>query len=568
MKDKKINSLIKLMPLIGKYKFKLVILIICILLSFIVSMTWPIMSQQMIDKGFLHNNYKIIFIFAASIVALILIQQLIDIVSTYYLSFVSANVKKELHRLTIETLFNAKIKFFSNINQAELLSNISIDIENICVVFEKNVFFTLIQILKVIGGVISLFIINYKLAVIVLITIPIRYFLINKIGNKRKKWYKKFMDQTKEYSAWFGETIAGIREIKLCNIYNFKLEEFNEKQDSLVESNKSLAINSQINESVQFGLSNIVVNLIYILGAYSMMKNSITFGEIMAFITYSSYVNDPLALILNLKFKFINVGLSSKRLSELLETTDIEACGDRALPDNTFEKIEFKNVSFSYEDSLILKNINFEIKKGDKIGIVGPNGTGKSTLFNLLLRLYDVNDGNILIDGIDINEFKLNEYRNLFSSVFQDSYIFKDSIINNILLSNIADNNIDVMKLMKDLNLNIDKKTLNENGNNLSSGQRQKILLIRALIKEGEILLLDEAYSNCDVKSINTFTKILFELYKDKTLLVITHSNEPSFLEKLDKIIVIENGQISGIGTHKQLMKNNLFYKKMMDILD
>ena len=219
MKDKKINSLIKLMPLIGKYKFKLVILIICILLSFIVSMTWPIMSQQMIDKGFLHNNYKIIFIFAASIVALILIQQLIDIVSTYYLSFVSANVKKELHRLTIETLFNAKIKFFSNINQAELLSNISIDIENICVVFEKNVFFTLIQILKVIGGVISLFIINYKLAVIVLITIPIRYFLINKIGNKRKKWYKKFMDQTKEYSAWFGETIAGIREIKLCNIY-------------------------------------------------------------------------------------------------------------------------------------------------------------------------------------------------------------------------------------------------------------------------------------------------------------------------------------------------------------
>lgn len=567
MKDKKINSLIKLMPLIGKYKFKLVILIICILLSFIISMLWPIMSQQMIDKGFLNNNYNLIFIFATSIVALILFQQLIDIISTYYLSFVSANIKKELHRLTIKTLFNAKIKFFSNINQAELLSNISIDIENICVLFEKNVFFTLIQILKVIGGVIFLFIINYKLAGIILITIPIRYFLINQIGKKRKIWYKKFMDQTKEYSAWFGETIAGIREVKLWNIYNLKFEEFNKKQDSLVESNKSLAINNQINESIQFGLSNIIVNLIYILGAYSMMKNAITFGEIIAFITYSSYVNDPLALILNLKFKFINVGLSSKRLSELLETTDIESCGDRNLPNN-FKKIEFKNVSFSYEDSLILKNINLEIKKGDKIGIVGPNGTGKSTLFNLLLRLYDVNDGNILIDGVDISEFKLDEYRNLFSSVFQDSYIFKDSIIDNILLSDITDNDIDVMKLMKALNLSINKKTLNENGNNLSSGQRQKILLIRALKKEGEILLLDEAYSNCDVKSINIFTKILFELYKDKTLLVITHSNEPSFLEKLDKIIVIENGQISGIGTHNQLIKNNMFYKRMMDILD
>ena len=566
----------EIIKLFKPYKWKAVIVIICITLASALSILTPIINQKLMDDGLILKNTNIIIKYSIYSLLLLGIIQGLGAIETKYRTYIENFIAFTLEKKAIRHSLRMKMSFFNDTNYAMVMSNLKTDIGKISGLCDRNTFYILTSVFRIIVGVVGLIIISWKLSILVLIVTPVRYLIVKILSKKRINLFRTYIKISQDYSSWQGDTFAGIKEVKNWVLEDLKINEFIKKQRDIIKQNIKIAYLESVNGISETLFTEIIITLMYIIGGYLIVGQELTVGKLFAFITYSHYVTGPIFAIMNIKYIFAGILPSAKRYFDFL---DMEYEGDyrkgkleRINSDEVLGSIEFKNVVFSYkEKEPILKNISFKINPGEKVSVIGRNGVGKTTIINLILRFLTPNSGQILLDGKDINSLNLKDYRKLIAIVSQDIYLFNTTIKENIMLNSkkTADEFCTVMEKCradKFIEEMPDKyeSMVGERGSKLSGGERQKVAMARALIRDSKILILDEATANYDMQSEREINNAIKENYKDKTTIIITH--KPDILEMVDKIIVINNGQVEDMGNHHELFTRNKFYQEMMSV--
>ncbi len=545
----------RILMLLKPFIKKISVILICILACAGINVVYPLISKQIMDKGLLVENISVVIKLSILTLTLVIAEQVIGLLETKFFSYVNSVFQYSLLKTAFKHLLQLKLQYFNNTNFSEIMNNIGMDVGNISRICDRGTFVVISQVFRVIGGIIGLLLIDWKLTIVVIFIVPIRFILVKYLAKKRESMFKEYMEYSRDFSAWYGDNISGIKEIKLLGIHRIKIGEFIKKQRNMVKMNIKMAFLDKLNEYSERIIFQIITSSLYILGAYMVFGSKVTIGGLFAFLSYSAFVIGPISSIINISYNFSNIIPSAKRFFGFLdmETEDRKEQKQfiRVEKKQVTGNITFENVSFGYRDGeKLLKDINIKINPGEKIAIIGANGCGKSTLINLLLRFYKPQEGRILIDGINISDIKLKDYRNLISVVNQDLYIFNTTIENNISIGTKADISkiSDAAKkssahdFIEEMPMKY-KSEVGRNGAKLSGGQRQKVAIARAFARDSRLLILDEATANYDVESEVFLNKLLITGLQDKTVLVISH--KPDILTKVDKIWMLSSGKIT-----------------------
>lgn len=560
----------KLIGLLNGYKKIIAIIVSCLVVSTGLNLCVPLISRRIMDDGFIGGDKSLLIKLVLLSMVIYGVNGLIDIIKEKKRVDISAKIQYFLSEQSFLHLMKLKISYFNNTNYAEILNNINMDINKMASIADNSVFFVVTQAFSMVGGIIGLFIIDYRMTLLVLVFIPIKCIIMRYFAKKQKSIMDDFIVINQNYARWFGNTVGGVKEVKLFNILNKKYEEFSLNQNAIIEKQKQMNMLSQWNMIIDSIMVQFLSTLLYILGANLVFDLQLSVGSVFAFITYSAYVTGPISAILNIGYLLSGIIPSTKRyyaFMELEEETDTGKTADLCLND-----LKMEQVSFAYEkDKYILRDIDILFAKGSKTAIIGRNGSGKTTIINLLTRMYEPENGEILLGTENISELSLSDYRNMVSVVSQQIYLFNDTIRNNICLYKQMDDAV-IEEACKDSGLEdfIKEVSLDymvgQNGAMLSGGQKQKIALARALIHDKPIIIFDEATSNTDAYSEQQINKLLNTKLKEKTVIVITHKKE--ILSKVDQIVVLKEGVIDDIGTYDELVGKNDELNIMMEKAD
>lgn len=556
----------KLLALLKDYTKIISIIFGCLLISTVLNLCVPLLSRRIMDDGFIGGNKELLIKLVLCSLMVYLVISVIDIIKEKNRINISAKIQYSLSEQAFSHLMKMKASYFNNKNYAEILNNINVDIGNMTSIADEGVFFVVTQAFSMTGGVIGLFILNWRMTILVLLFIPIKYVVMKKFAKQRKKVMDDFINDSQKYARWFGDTIGGVREVKLFGILNYKHAEFSQKQSKVVERQKKLNILSQWNNIIDTTLVQILVTVIYIIGANLVFKFQLSVGSVFAFITYSAYVTGPISAILNIGYLLSGIIPSTKRYYEFMNLQEETDKGKLIKPE--FGNLKLEEVFFSYEtDKPILTDVNIEIPKGSKTVLIGKNGSGKSTIINLLTRMYEPTAGQIKLKGVNIFEITIESYRNMISVVSQQIYLFNDTIRNNICIyKKVSDEVIETAckdsgleDFLKEVSLDY---VVGQNGAMLSGGQKQKIALARALVHDKPIIIFDEVTSNTDVYSEHQINGLLHTRLKEKTVIIITHKQE--ILQDVDQIVMLKDGAVVGTGKYDDLVINNAEFKDML----
>ena len=532
----------RLLLLLGKYKKTIVVIVGCLLVSTGLNLCVPLISRRIMDDGFIGGNKKLLIELVLVSMVIYTINSLIDLIKEKKRVDISAKIQYFLSEQSFSHLMKLRVNYFNNTNYAETLNNINMDINQMTSVADSSVFFVITQAFSMTGGIIGLFIIDFRMTILVLLFIPIKCVVMKYFAKKQKQIMDEFIKKNQKYAKWFGDTVGGVREVKLFNILDRKHEEFDQNQKDIIEKQKQMNMLGQWNTITDSLMVQFLSTLLYILGANLVFDLQLSVGSVFAFITYSSYVTGPISAILNIGYLLSGIIPSTKRYYAFMDLEEETDNGETAAlcPDD----LKLQQVSFAYEkEKYVLKDVDILFAKGSKTAIIGRNGSGKTTIINLLTRMYEPTSGKIMLGTEDISELPLPEYRNMVSVVSQQIYLFNDTIRNNICLYKRVDDVI-VEEACKDSGLEdfIKEVSLDyvvgQNGAMLSGGQKQKIALARALIHDKPIVIFDEATSNTDAYSEQQINGLLDTKLKEKTVIVITHKKE--ILNKVDQIVVLK----------------------------
>lgn len=565
------STLLKLVRLYKCYTRQIVCILVCVVVSSGISLLIPLAIKRLTDNGLVKGNYTEIVILSLVCLLLTGIDEGIELLETKFYSYINSIMPYELNKKAFKHAMRLKMAYFNNTNTNELMNNIDTDIRNITRVSDRGTFYIISSILRMIGGVAGLVLIDWRLALMVLAVLPARYVFVKKFAAKRRKQFEGYLEQNRDYAAWYGDVTGGVKDIKLNGLDRVFTGEFIGKQRGLIRSGIRMSFTDKYNEISEVLLYQALSSLLYILGGLMVVKGSLTIGGLFVFITYSIYVTGPVSTILNIGYSFSNVLPSARRLFNFFEMEHEDYRKGLKTGLDCQGNVSFKDVCFSYkENEPVLNDISLDIKEGEKVAIIGGNGSGKSTLVNLLTRLYTPGSGEILIGGRNINEYSLREYRDMISVVSQDLYLFNTTIEKNIALRpGISELEMHKAAKLSTANEFIEalpekyKNNVGRNGAAISGGEKQKLALARALVRNSKIIILDEATSSFDVESEIRVNSLLGKELKDRTVVIIAHRTE--VLKRVDRIFMLEDGRIAAQGTHEELCLWNEAYRKLIE---
>jgi ATP-binding cassette subfamily B protein len=533
----------------------IIFVLVCIFISSVLNLLLPLINKIIVDQGLVAQDLNVVIQYSLLTLVIILAVEGSNLLQTKFYSKINAKYQFSLFYRACSKMLRFKIDYFTYHNSGEIINNLSSDVSNVSKISDKTTFLIIDQVFKMISGIIGLSILSWKLMVFVILIVPLKYILVKKLSAYRKETIKDYLEQNRVFYSWFGDLISGIKEIKLFVLQRMRMRQFVAGQRKILRSNIRLAYSDQFNQIGEEILYQILNSLLYIVGAIFIINRELTVGGLLSFITYSTYVTQPLSAIINLRYNYASFMPSAKRLFDFLDEESEESPKllldkNVKIPDKIQGHIVFDNVSFSYESSRkIFENVNLEIQPGEKIAIVGKNGAGKTTLLNLLLRFYTPDSGRITLDSIDINNINLSKYRKCFSVVSQDPHLFNTTIQNNIDLTNShSRGEIEQACLKSGAKAFVenlpqkDQTIVGQNGTHLSGGEKQKIAVSRVFLRDSPIIIFDEATSNFDAFSDDYLNKMIFTELSDKTVIVITHKN--SILKYMDKVFRVEEGRI------------------------
>ncbi|MGP1413983.1 MAG: ABC transporter ATP-binding protein [Bacillales bacterium] len=547
----------------------LIIIIISSLLYIISSLYIPFIIGKIIDSIFINDSklltYILIYLF------ILLISTLFNFIFEYVLYIYVEKISKYLKDKLFHKILNLKVSNIDNIKESKLSSIIINDVDNFTTAI-RSFFKNFINgILTLIITFILMFYINYLLALIVLILTPIALLSSYKIAKKSVKYYKRCAELNDKLMILSNENINNNYLIKSYNYQNILNNKYNKINDELNKNGqKAQFISSLVNPSTRL-INNFIYILLTFVGCFLVVLNfkNFSIGLLSAFLQYAMKFSKPLNEISSC-INEIELGYTSyQRINNILEEGDELNSNKNIFIKDDIKTIEFKDVSFSYDNKRnVIKSLNFTIHKGEKIAIVGPTGSGKTTIINLILGFYEPCKGKILINNEDISQVNIHNYRTFFKTVLQESWIFHDSVINNItygLDSYSLNEVVDACKKVSSYEFinrlpNKFNSVIDEHLN-LSIGEKQLINISRAILNKPEIYIFDEMTSNIDTRNEIKIMNSFFNIMKTNTSIIIAH--RLSTIKSCDKIYFVKDGEIIEQGTHQELLNKKGNYYKM-----
>ena len=526
------------------------------------SVLTPYLLKVVVDDYILVKNYEGM----QSIILLMMLVLLLEVIFmylfTFYANWLGQKVIKDLRVNVFEKIVKFKMSFFDKNAVGRLVTRTVNDIETIASIFSQGLFTIIADILKMLTVLTVMTVISLELTLVVISIFPVLILATRVFQKTMKTAFEKVRREVANLNSFVQERISGVKIVQIFNREKVEIDKFNQinikHRDAWL---RTVWINSIFFPIAEISTS-ICIGLLVWYGGYNNLNGAnISLGTLFLFISMSGLLFRPLRQIAD-RFNTLQMGMvSTERIFNILDN-DQQIMDKGELKDSSFKGlIEFKNVNFSYVDNQeVLSNISFKINPGESFAIVGPTGSGKTTITKLITKFYEINSGNILIDKKDIDDYSLETVRSKIGVILQDVFLFADTIFNNITLFNENITLNDVENAAKELEIHDFISSLpggysfnvSERGATLSAGQKQLIAFLRVLVNNPDILILDEATSSIDSYSEDLIKNATKKITKDKTSMIIAH--RLSTIESANKIIYMENGKILESGNHKELL--------------
>ena len=576
------GTLKKLLKYIGNYKIGIIIVLVFAILSTVFTILGPRILGEATNKLFegligsaLGTTDSIDFISIGEIILKLLGLYLASVafsyIQGYVMSGISMKITYKLRKEISVKLNKLPFSYFDKKSSGEILSYITNDIDTISQSLSQSMTQIITSITSLIGILIMMFSISVSLTFVTLCVVPLSFIFVMFIVKKSQKYFIKQQEYLGHINGHIEEMYSNHTVVKAFNNEEESIRQFNEYNKTLYTTSWK----SQFLSGMMFPIMNFIGNIGYVamcvLGGNLVIGKKISIGDIQAFLQYVRQFNQPITQVANISNVLQQTMAAAERVFEFLdEKEEIEDTNNPLDTDNIKGQVEFKNVKFGYdEDRIIINDFSALIQQGQKVAIVGHTGAGKTTIVKLLMRFYELNGGNILIDGMSTKDFTRNDLRSQFGMVLQDAWLYNASIMENIRYGKLDATDEEVIQAAKIAQVDHFVHTLpdgynmilNEEASNVSQGQRQLLTIARAVLANPKILILDEATSSVDTRTEVLIQKAMDNIMKGRTSFVIAH--RLSTIKNADIIFVMENGNIVEHGSHEELIIQNGVYAEL-----
>ncbi|WCO00641.1 ABC transporter ATP-binding protein [Psychroserpens ponticola] len=503
-----------------------------------------------------------------------LLKNLFNFLASYHILHLQNGVLRDLRSKMFDKIISLPIPFYSKRSKGDIMARMLGDIGEV-----KRSFFLILELvvrepLTILFAIIAMLKISLELTLFVFIFIPISGFIISRIGKNLKSKSTRLQQESGKLISIVEESLTGLKVVKSYNAEsNFK-QRFSKSINKILKLSNSIGNKNNLASPMSEFMGIVTIAALLWYGGNLVLVEKTLDGELfLVYLMLAYNILTPAKAISKASYSVKNGLAAAERVFEILEQEDsIPTKKDAMIKQGFTSGISIKNINFRYQEVDVLKHFSIEVPKGKTIALVGQSGSGKSTIANLLTRFYDVNEGRIEIDGINIKDMEIHSLRDLMGLVTQDSILFNDSVRNNILIGKEDASDEDIIEALKianawefvkDLTNGLDTN-IGDSGGNLSGGQKQRLSIARAVLKNPPIMILDEATSALDTESERIVQEALENMMKNRTSIVIAH--RLSTIQNADEIIVMQKGEIAEQGTHNELIAKNGVYKKLVDM--
>lgn len=563
--------LFRLFKYIGKYKWGVIAAFLMITTLSFFELAAPYIMKKAIDDGILKSNKDVLIKMSLLYLFTFLIMFPIRYTQRYKVENIGQNIMQDLVMDLFSKFQRLSLSFFNKHPVGRLVTRVTSDIQSLRDFFTMGVVALFYDVFLMIAVIITMFVMNWKLSLVTLMWVPFIVVVSSIFRTFMRKAYDEVRVKIASLISYLNENITGIKVIQLFNAQKESMEHFKFLSNDYLKSwLKSVKYMSYFFPFISL-MGGVMTLSVLKYGGDQVLSDVLTLGSLVAFIQYVNLIIQPLNRIGERYNVFLAAIPAAQKVFTMMDCDEMIAIPENPVPLNELKnEVEFKNVSFSYiGDDEVLKNISFNIAQNEKIAIVGSTGSGKTTIINLLYHFYDIQKGEILIDGHNIKEYDIHELRRNFGLVQQEVFLFSGTILDNIRLGEETISPEQVKEAARLVNADkfIEKlpnkydTILGERGTGLSTGEKQLLAFARTVAMNPKIMLvLDEATSNIDTETERLIQDGLNHLLKDRTALIIAH--RLSTIQKADRIIVIHKGEVREIGTHQELMhQQGLYYK-------
>lgn len=578
------GTILKLFGYLKHYKLQLVVVVFAAILSTVFTTISPAIlgkGTDIVVKGITGDgvDYKALAAILGMLVCLYVASWLFGVIQSWIMAKVSQNVIYTLRKRISEKLDRLPLKYFDRVTYGEVQSRMINDVETINQTLTASITQMITAVITIVGILAMMLSISLTMTLAAMVVIPASLIIIKLVVGKSQKHFRSQQEYLGKVNGHVEEMFSGHDIVKAFNREEISGASFSEYNEKLSES----AWKSQFFSGLMMPLTQLVGNLAYVmvcfLGGYLALKGRISIGQIQAFIQYVRSFNQPMQQVANIVNQLQSTAAAAERVFELLEEEEEvdAAAGDSGAGASDYDPtpdvdgdVAFRNVSFGYlPDEPIIKNFSFEAKAGQRVAIVGPTGAGKTTLVKLLMRYYELDGGEIFVDGRDIRSMTRHELRSKFGMVLQDTWLNSNSIMDNIKYGRPEATDEEVVEAAKAAHADHFIRTLpggydmqiNEEATNISAGQKQLLTIARAILADAPILILDEATSSVDTRTERIIQKAMNNLMKGRTSFIIAH--RLSTIRDADHILVLDQGDIVEQGNHDELLAAGGFYAKL-----
>ncbi|MCA5004159.1 ABC transporter ATP-binding protein [Sphingobacterium bovistauri] len=533
----------------------------------------PMLIEYTLDNYILNGQYEGLNMMLIIMMLLLIAQTIIRYFHTLMTNSLGQSVIRDIRIQVFEHITNLRLKYFDNTPIGRLITRTISDLETIANIFSEGliqIIGDLLQLVVILG---VMFYTDWRLTLIILVPMPLMLWATYIFKEAMKSAFQDVRLWVSNLNTFLQEHISGMAVIQ----YFAREEQEMKKFDAINKEHRNAHVRANWYFSIFFPVLEIIIaiatGLLVWYGSKQVLADVISPGVVVAFLMYINMIFRPIRELID-KFNTLQMGMvSAERIFDVLDTDEFTPNSGTHTPTYIRGEIEFKNVWFAYNDERwVLKDVSFKVQPGDTLALVGATGAGKSSVINILSRFYEIQKGQILLDGIDIREYELIFLRKNISTVLQDVFLFSDTVKNNITLQNPNITDEEIINAAKRVGAydfimrlpgGFDYK-VQERGATLSAGQAQLVSFIRALVHDPRILILDEATSSIDTETEIMIQSAIDNLMDGRTAIVIAH--RLSTIQKADKIIVLEKGEIKEIGSHQELLAMNGHYKKLYDL--
>ena len=560
-----------ILTILKDHKFKLALTITCAIISTAFTIIAPLLIGQATTTIFNGINtglmdFDTLFYLLTIVVILYVTSSLFSYLQSFFLIEVSTKISYDLREKLMDKILSLPMESVDENKRGDILSRITNDVDSLQHGITQSFLQLTTAVITLIGVFIMMLTINIWMTLATIILIPIAFLVIRFITKFSQSYFLKQLVFKGALNGQIEETFTGHDIIRVFNQEELSMVKFENDNDKWFDQEWKSQFYSSLNGPLMNFISNFTYVVIAVLGAIFVLQRAIAVGDILAFFQYTQSFTRPIQQITRVMNQIQIAMAASERIFEFLDYDDEKNPSDKQLMEIK-EGITFENVSFSYiPNEKIIKNLTFDVKKGQKIAIVGETGAGKTTIVKLLMKFYEIDSGSIKIDGVDIEEYDNHSLRSHIGMVLQDSWLFSDTIESNIRYGNLDVSDNEVVEASKQVyvdnfvrQLSDGYKTvLNEDSDNISHGQKQLLTIARTILSSKEVLILDEATSSVDTRTEKLIQRAMDRLMENKTSFIIAH--RLSTIRNADKIIVIENGEIIEQGNHEELLSLKGYY--------